>query len=225
MSKDVNPASGQAGGKPPLRQVQVEQTEERIVAAAAELFLVQGYVDTTLAAVATRAGVGARTVYVRFGTKAALFKRVVDVAIVGDTAPVDVLGRDWMQVALTAPTAAERIAAGVAAGRQIMQRTGPLFAVAQQAAAVEPAVAGYWQQGREQSYSVQRLFWTRMAEDGLLDPSVDLAWLIGTTAILAAAETYLLITRMNGWDLDTYEDWAIRTWTQLATPPRPSGTA
>jgi AcrR family transcriptional regulator len=219
MAEDVNPGSGQAGVKPPLRQAQVEHTEERIVAAAAELFLAQGYVDTTLAAVATRAGVGARTVYVRFGTKAALFKRVVDVAIVGDTAPVDVLGRDWMQIALTAPTAAERIAAAVAAGRQIMQRTGPLFAVAQQAAAVEPAVAEYWQQGREQSYHVHRVFWTRMAEDGLLDPSIDLEWLIDTTAILAAAETFLLITRMNGWHLDTYEEWATRTWTQLATPP------
>ena len=58
-----------------------------------------------------------------------------------------------------------------------------------------------------------------MAEDGLLDPSVDLAWLIDTTAILASAETYLLITRMNGWDLDTYAAWAVRTWTQLSTPP------
>ncbi len=106
-----------------------------------------------------------------------------------------------------------------------MQRTGPLFAVAQQAAAAEPAVAGYWQQGREQTYYVHRLFWTRMAEDGLLDPSADLQWLSDTSAILASAETYLLITRMNGWDLDTYEDWAIRTWTQLSTPPSPSRKA
>ena len=174
---------------------------------------------TTLEAVARRAQVGARTVYLRFGTKAALFKRVVDVAIVGDTEPVDVLGRDWVQAALTAPTAAERIAASAAAGRQIMQRTGALFAVAQQAAAVEPLIAGFWQQGREQSRRVQALFWTRMAEDGLLDPAVDLAWLIDTTAILAAAETYLLVTRMIGWDLDAYERWLARTLSQLMASP------
>ena len=47
---------------------------------------------TTLEAVARRAQVGARTVYLRFGTKAALFKRVVDVAIVGDTEPVQRAG-------------------------------------------------------------------------------------------------------------------------------------
>src|SRR6266576_3898843 len=130
MTDDVNPALS------PLRRAQIRQTEERIIAAATELFVADGYVATTLEAVARRAQVGARTVYVRFGTKAALFKRVVDVAIVGDTESVDVLGREPMQTALTAPTAVERIAAVAAGGRQIMQRTGPLFAVAQQAAAV-----------------------------------------------------------------------------------------
>jgi AcrR family transcriptional regulator len=182
------------------------------------LFLADGYVATTLEAVARRAQVGARTVYVRFGTKAALFKRVVDVAIVGDTRPIDVLGRDWAQVALTAPTAAERIAAGAAMGRQIMERTGALFAVAQQAAAVEPLIAGFWQQGREQSRHAQAVIWTRMAEDGLLDPGVDLAWLIDTASILGGAETYLLITRMLGWDLDAYENWLVTTSTRLAAP-------
>jgi AcrR family transcriptional regulator len=200
---------------PSLREVQIAQTEERIIAAATELFLVDGYVPTTLEAVAKRAQVGARTVYVRFGTKASLFKRVVDVAIVGDTQPVDVLGRDWAQAGMTA---AERIAASAAIGRQIMQRTGPLFAVAQQAAAVEPLIAGFWQQGRDQSRRAQAVFWTRMADDGLLDPQVDLAWLIDTASILAAAETYLLVTRMTSWDLDTYQSWLAATLTRLSSP-------
>ena len=217
MSGDVNPA----GALPSLRQAQVAHTEQRILAAATELFLEGGYLATTLEAVARRAQVGARTVYLRFGTKAALFKRVIDVAVAGDTEPVDVLGRDWMQPALSAPTAAERIAASAAASRQIMQRTGALFAVAQQAAAVEPLVAGFWQQGREQTRHAFAVFWTRMAEDGLLGPAADLTWLIDTTSILAAAETYLLITRTTGWGLDEYERWLIRTFSQLmATPAR-----
>jgi AcrR family transcriptional regulator len=215
MTGDVNSASA----LPSLRQAQVAHTEERILAAATELFLEGGYLATTLEAVARRAQVGARTVYLRFGTKAALFKRVIDVAIVGDTQPVDVLGRDWMKAAMTAPTAAERIAANAAAGRQIMQRTGALFAVAQQAAAVEPLIAGFWQQGREQTRHAFAVFWTRMAEDGLLGPGADLTWLIDTTSILGAAETYLLITRTTGWDLDAYEDWLIRTFTQLVSSP------
>lgn len=219
MTGDVNPG----GALPPLRQAQVAHTEQRILAAATELFLAHGYLATTLESVARRAQVGARTVYVRFGTKAALFKRVIDVAIVGDTEPVDVLGRDWMQAALTAPTAAGRIAASAAAGRQIMERTGALFAVAQQAAAVEPLIAGFWQQGREQARHVQTIFWNRMAEDGLLDPAIDLTWLIDTSNILAAAETYLLITRITGWDLDAYERWLVHTTSQLTVFPAPGG--
>ncbi len=214
MTGDVNPpAEGST-----LRQAQTALTEQRILAAATELFLADGYVATTLEAVARRARVAARTVYVRFGTKAALFKRVVDVAIVGDTEPVGVLDRDWMRLAMTAPTLAERIAAGAAIGRQIMQRTGPLFAVAQQAAAVEPLIAGFWQQGREQTRHAYAVFWTRMADDGLLDPAVDLDWLIDTSTILAAAETYLLTTRLTGWDLDTYQHWLATTCTRLSAP-------
>jgi len=218
VSGDVN----SAGALPSLRQAQIAQTEQRILAAATELFLADGYVATTLEAVAKRAQVGARTVYLRFGTKAALFKRVVDVAIVGDTEPVDVLGRDWMQAALTAPTAAERIAASAAAARQIMERTGALFAVAQQAAAVEPLIAAQWQLGREQTRYAHAVFWTRMAEDGLLDPVLDLDWLIDTSTILAAAETYLLIMRLTSWDLDTYQDWLVTTTVRLSQAPERS---
>jgi len=219
MTADVNPV----GEGATLRQAQTALTEQRIVAAATELFLADGYVATTLEAVARRARVAARTVYVRFGTKAALFKRVIDVAVVGDTEPVDVLGRDWMIEAMTAPTLAARIAAGAAAGRRIMERTGALFAVAQQAAAVEPLIAGYWQQGREQTRHAQEVFWTRSADDGLLPAGTDLTWLIDTATVIGAAETYLLVTRMLGWDLDTYQDWVATTWTRLLAGPGGQG--
>jgi AcrR family transcriptional regulator len=213
MTSDVNPpAEGTT-----LRQAQTALTEQRIVAAATELFLADGYVATTLEAVARHARVAARTVYVRFGTKAALLKRVVDVAIVGDTQPVDVLGRDWMQQALTAATLAERVAAGAAAGRQIMERTGALFGVAQQAAAIEPLIAGFWQEGREGLRYGQQVFWTRLAEDGLLPAGADLAWLIDTASVISAAETYLLVTRMFGWGLDAYQEWLGLTLTRLVT--------
>jgi hypothetical protein len=53
-----------------------------------------------------------------------------------------------------------------------------------------------------------------MADDGLLDPGLDLDWLIDTTTILAAAETYLLITRLTSWDLDTYQGWLATSFTR-----------
>jgi AcrR family transcriptional regulator len=212
MTADVTPAQE----PPPLRQAQTALTEQRIVAAATELFLADGYLATTLEAVAKRARVGARTVYVRFGTKSELFKRVVDVAIVGDTAPVDVLGRDWMQRALTAPTAAERIAAAAAAGRQIMERSGALFAVALQAAAIEPAIQEAFQEGRRGARRAQEAFWTAMADDGLLPAGADVAWLIDTTGLLGSAESYLQAGYLYSWSFDQYEEWVATTWTRLA---------
>lgn len=212
MMTDVTPAQE----PPPLRQAQTALTEQRIVAAATELFLADGYLATTLEAVAKRARVGARTVYVRFGTKSELFKRVVDVAIVGDTAPVDVLGRDWMQRALTAPTAAERIAAAAAAGRQIMERSGALFAVALQAAAIEPAIQEAFQEGRRGARRAQEAFWTAMADDGLLPAGADVVWLVDTTGLLGSAETYLQAGHLYNWSFDQYEQWLVTTWTRLA---------
>lgn len=214
MSEDVKSPDRPARGRR-----QAARTESQVLAAAARLFLERGYTATTVEDIAAAADVGARTVYVRFATKAALFKRVVDVAIVGDTDPVAVMGRDWMQLALTEPTAAGRIAAAAAVSRQIHERTGPLFAVAQQAAAVEPLIEGYWQEGRQGLRAGQRAVWTRMAEDGLLDPALDVDRLADTSSVLASPETYLLITRMLGWDLDTYERWLVDTMTRLCRPP------
>src|SRR5260370_1429473 len=76
MTGDVNPA----GPLPSLRQAQIAQPEQRLVAAATELFLADGYLATTLEAVAKRAQVGAPNVSLAFGTKPAMSKRVVRVA-------------------------------------------------------------------------------------------------------------------------------------------------
>lgn len=204
-----------------LRTAQIAETERRIVDAATRLFLADGYAATSLAAIARAAGVGARTVYVRFGTKANLFKRVVDVAIVGDDAPVDVLGRDWTRAAMAAPTRDERIAAWAAASRQVMERTGALFDAALRASAVEPEIADQFAQGRAQTHSAQHVFWTRMVEDGLLDPGVDVDWLVDTTTVLAGADTYVLTTRMYDWGLDEYQSWLRTTLLRLARSVQP----
>jgi AcrR family transcriptional regulator len=201
--------------KPDLRAARVADTEERIVRAATDLFAADGYAATTLAAVARAAGVGARTVYVRFGTKAALLKRVVDVAIVGDTAPVDVAGRDWFAAAMTAPSATERIAAIAAAGRDMMARAGGVLAVAQQAEPIEPLIRAAAQAGREATLANVRTFWSTMDDDGLLPAGADVDWLVHTTATLSAAETYLLHSRMHGHTPAEYGAWLATTLRRL----------
>lgn len=211
MNPDVNPQP--VAGRPS----RVARTEEKLVAAASGLFIANGYAATTMEAVALAAEVSPRTVYVRFGTKTALLKRVVDAAIVGDLQPVDVLGRDWTVEGFGAPTRQRRIAAVVHMNRQIMERTGDLFAVALQAAATEPEIEGFWEEGRAGSLRVQQMFWTKAREDGLLSTSVDLDWLIETCTVLGSAQSYLLGRTMFAWTPEQYEAQLLESFIRLSS--------
>ncbi len=204
-----------------LRAARVADTEERILAAARGLFLRDGYAATTLAAVADAARVGHRTVYVRFGTKAALLKRVVDVAVAGDTRPIDVISRDWFQTALTAPTLAERVAACASGSSALMARAGDLIAIAQQAEPVEPAIAAAAQAAREGTRDAVRLFCTRLRDDGLLPDGCDVGWLAETASLLIQAQTYLLGRDTLGWTSDQYQHWLASTLDRLIAAAGP----
>ena len=200
-----------------LRAARVAETEERILAAARELFVRDGYAATTLTAVADAARVAHRTVYVRFGTKADLLKRVVDVAIAGDTQNVDVQSRDWYRAALAAPTIGERIGLLADGSAALMARAGDLFAVAQQAEPVEPVIADAFRAGRAATRDSLRHFFTQMRDDGLLPADADLDWLCDTAGVLAHASTYLLIRETLGWTTDQYRTWLRTSWQRLIT--------
>jgi AcrR family transcriptional regulator len=200
-----------------LRAARVADTEERILAAARSLFLRDGYAATTLAAVADAARVGHRTVYVRFGTKAALLKRVVDVAVAGDTRPIAVTGRDWFQASLTAPTLPERVAAYARGASDLMARAGDLIAIAWQAEPAEPVIAAAGRAGREATRDAVRLFCTRLRDDGLVPQTCDITWLADTASLLSQAQTWLLGRDTLGWSSEQYSQWLATTLSRLIT--------
>jgi AcrR family transcriptional regulator len=69
-------AKGAARGGRPSR-ADALRLRQRILEAAAELFLAEGYGSTTIEAVAARAGISKRTFYHRFEDKSAVFAAVV----------------------------------------------------------------------------------------------------------------------------------------------------
>src|ERR1039457_1420671 len=83
------------GYRSPGREKQARRTRARIIAAAAQRFLVHGYAGTTMRAVALDAGVALPTVELAFRTKARLLKAVIDFAIAGDDEQVAMLDRQW----------------------------------------------------------------------------------------------------------------------------------
>jgi AcrR family transcriptional regulator len=205
--------------KPNLHAARIARTQAQIVAAARELFLSQGYVPTTLTQVASRAGVAPRTVYVRFATKAALFRRVVDEALTGDAEPTDVAHRPRAQDAMTAPTLADRLEAFVEVSMGIVDRAGPLFEVASQAEAVEPELAAAAQAGRRATAELCATFWANARADGLLAAAADPAALAITTDALISADTVVHLRRTHRWTTAEHGQWlrtAVRRLGSLA---------
>ena len=214
MSDDVK---GPPLSTPDLRARRVARTEAQLIEAASALFLEQGYVGTTLAQIAEHAGVATRTVYVRFGTKAALFIRVVDQALVGDAEPVDVAHRPRAQDAMAAGTLAERIEALADVSVGIAERAGPLFEVAVQAEGLEPELAEAAQAGRRATTQLCRSFWDHAAADGLLKKGLHPERLTVVTDVLLCSDTVVHIRRTHGWSAADYRSLIVDTLTALAT--------
>jgi AcrR family transcriptional regulator len=124
-----------------LREEQARATRRAIVAAATELFVENGYAATTIDAVADRAGVSRRTVFVSVGGKPELLRRAWDFAVVGDDEPVTMADRPAVRLlqqqsdVRVAVRGWARVATGVSA------RVAPLARVLVAAADADPDVA------------------------------------------------------------------------------------
>jgi AcrR family transcriptional regulator len=202
----------------PLWDARKADTEKRILTAATRLFIAEGYVATTLAAVAAEAFVGVRTVYLRFGSKAELLKRVIDAAIRVEPDNADPDDCDWATLALTAPTLAERVHAYACGVRSLVERVGPLVSVAAEAEASEPGFEAA-QSARQAIHDSVAIIWERIKADGLVSPEADLNWVIATASLIGQPETYLLMTRTLNYDAEAYQVWLERTWLHMAAAP------
>jgi AcrR family transcriptional regulator len=217
MSAGVKPSS--VHGRQAAR---IARTEAAILDAAQQLFLAQGYVPTTLAHVAERAGIATRTVFVRFGSKVALFRRVIDRALAGDDRPVGVTGRPPAQNALAAPTLAQRIDALADLTAGIMHRAGALFEVAAQAEGLEPELAAAWQAGRRATADLAAQFWRRAKADGLVPEHADLKQLAVSTDLLICADTMVHLRRTRRWTVRAYRTWLTAGLQALAAHTEPA---
>ena len=125
----------------PRREAQARATRAAIVDAARARFVADGYTATTIDAVAQDAQVSAATVYGVFGTKRALLKEAMDVAIVGDVESVPLQGRDWVQALAGVDNVDERVPArtrGAARGLRAHRRAERVL---EEAAATDPELA------------------------------------------------------------------------------------
>ena len=182
-------------------------TRQRILSAASDLYIRQGYAATTIQQIAEQADVAWQTVYSIFGNKAAILSAVFDVTVAGDDEPVPMMQRPFVREIHEA--ADPRVKAAIFARhiRETNERTAGIVTVIESAAGTDPEIAGLWRKLQS-----QRLYGMGVAvenfqmagvlrRDITLDRAADVLW------FYTGAWAYHALVVGRGWTLDEYETW------------------
>jgi AcrR family transcriptional regulator len=214
-------ASGDTGdGRVDGRRARSQRTSSRVLTAAQDLFLAQGYALTTVDSIADQAGVSEQTVYNQFGTKCELLAAVLERAVAGDDSPVAVIERSWFVVG-DGESAADAIARFAAAGTAILARVAPVYDVIRSASAL-PEVGQLLADNRRRRRADQRHLVGVLAATGQLRADLDADHAADVIYGLVNEDVYLMFTADCGWSRKRYTTWLTRAMLdQLTTAPDP----
>lgn len=192
------------------RAASAAETRARIRAAAAELFAQQGYVATKMKEVAAHAGVGERTLYDAFPTKAALFGHTLGVATVGDEEPVAVPDRPEMRAVREEADPRAAISDTVAYLTDLLERAGDLIMVSVEAAGADPDMRAAADAGSQATYEVYLALTTALHQRGALRPDLDAASAADIFYALGSPHMHQLLRRHRRWSAESYRAWLER---------------
>lgn len=217
MTRDVKPRRGYESAH---RRAQAASTRRTIVAAAGGLFEAHGYAGTTMAAVATAAGVVVETVYRAFGSKAGLFAAVVEAALAGgiERSEVPVERRPAIAALIAETDPHRQIELYAATQPGIHLRAGPLLRAVRDAAALDPEVAKVWTDLEAQRYAGQRRFTDRLASRGALRDDVDADTAADVLFLLTSLAVHDILTLERGWSPGKYQSWLGRSLAEDLLP-------
>lgn len=187
-----------------LREEQAAATRRKVIDAARELFVANGWAATGMREVATAADVAIETVYSHFASKRGLLRAVADAAVVGDDEPVPLAERsEFLAIGQGRRPARIRATARLLTG--VQERTAAVARLLRHAAPADEEIAEMLRSTRDrQRIDVARALEllvgrapTREERDGV--------W------ALASPEVYLLLVEESGWTPDQYEVWIAET--------------
>ena len=195
------------GYESPHRREQARGTRRAILDAAKVLFVDAGYAATTVAAIASRAGVSPETVFAGFKNKRSVLSELLDVSIVGDDASVPVLERSWVQQMRDESDPRRRLEILARNGRLILERIGPVYEVLRGAAAADPAIAALWKRYKEQRFDGQRALLRVLVRKGNLRAGLTTSAAADILFTVGSPETFGLLVQERGWSGDQFERW------------------
>jgi AcrR family transcriptional regulator len=187
----------------PLRADQAQRTRRRILESARRLFVDRGYARTTVAAVASDAGVSPETIYLTLGGKRGLLEGVMEI-----TGPHDSVADDhsWWQMVAALPGASERLDGMAEYSCRILARTRPVHAIIRGAADKEPFAAELGRRLLTERLANQTERIRRYLGDALR-PGLSPAEAGERYCALASPELYHLLTVELAWTADRHRSW------------------
>ena len=141
MTQPVNPKRPYHS---PRRREQAATTRREILDAAQKLFERHGYGATTMAAIATEAGVALKTVYVAFDTKSGVLRALWNLLLRGDEEDIPVAERDWYREVMDEPDPARQLRLTARNSRVVKQRVGAVLEVIRSAASTDSNIEVLW---------------------------------------------------------------------------------
>jgi AcrR family transcriptional regulator len=186
------------------RAAAAQETRRRIRAAAADLFVRDGYMATSMKAVGVSAGVSERTVFLAFPTKAALLGECIRVAVRGDDDPTPLLARASSQALLDAPPE-EMLGRLADQSAELLGRTARLLAVGESVGPVDPVLNEVRERGRAATRSDMLAVAKAMKRAGALKRGMSAERAADIMYALAASESlYLRLVEHRGWSPAAY---------------------
>jgi AcrR family transcriptional regulator len=198
-----------------VRAEQARRTRQAILEAARLLLSEQGYVATTVAQIAARAGVAVDTVYASVGPKPVLMRLLMETAISGSDEAIPAEQRDYVRQVRAAVTAEQKIAIYASAVVAVKARLAPLHLVLRDAATQAPELAQIRDEIATRRASNMRLFAQDLADTGQLRPGIDVEEVADVVWSMNSAEYFSLLVRERGWTPERFAQWLADTWRRL----------
>ena len=189
----------------PRRREQARATRRTILEAAQRLFVEQGYVATTIEAIATHADVSPETVYATFKNKRTILSDLLDIAIAGDDVPVPILEREWVQAMRDEPDRGRRLRILARNGRLILERTAAIYEVLRGRRLADPQMATVWEQHKAQRFAGQRELVRVLTHGHPLRNGLTTRAAVDEVFAIGSPETYRLLVIDRDWSPDRFQ--------------------
>jgi len=203
MAEHVNPKRRYQS---PRRREQAAATRLHILHAAQRLFEQHGYPATTMAAIATEAGVALKTVYLAFQTKPGVIRALWDLLLRG---PRDspVADQPWYREVLEEPDPQRRLRLNARNSRAVKTRIGALLQVIRGAAPTDADIAALWDLIQTDFYDNQRAIVEQLHHTQSLRPDLDVTRATDILWTLNHPDVWQLLVGARGWTPEQYEQW------------------